>query len=373
MPDYLFTARSPDNRTVTEFIDAESANAVLATLRRRNYSDIVLHTDDTAAYFSAPRDNEQLSARDYVRLRNARSDAGIIFFLLGKILLSNKLRGFWLLWLLALVGFIALKMWRPWHDFDGIFAATLAVVGLTPSLVIGVLVFVAASNSLRIIEDDSWGRWDSVLPLLPKVADRLPPQQTALLQAKALAGSGRLDEGLRCLAPFGEGLLMPKWLYWASLSRIYSAACHADGELAALEKAAALAPENAYALLELAAARLRYRDDTDEAQALLNRARYNAISDVAAPNLRLVEGILLRQKGNIDEAKNCLQQALATAAALGKGGAVTTALINAELAITHAKLGNFAIGMRCYRLAEPRLRALRWEDLIARCEEALGR
>ena len=46
MPDYLFTARTSEGRTVTDRITAPTVDAARYALETRRYADIIFHTDD---------------------------------------------------------------------------------------------------------------------------------------------------------------------------------------------------------------------------------------------------------------------------------------------------------------------------------------
>jgi type II secretory pathway component PulF len=68
MAEYLASARTPDDRKVTERIEAESADQVVQILRDRGYADIVLHTDDVSALYSRQSEvDKHISPREYVQ------------------------------------------------------------------------------------------------------------------------------------------------------------------------------------------------------------------------------------------------------------------------------------------------------------------
>ena len=68
---------------------------------------------------------------------------------------------------------------------------------------------VAGRRYRKLIDAVSWGRWEEVLARVDSVGGRMPPEEIAFQKAKALAGLGRLDEALRLVKPFGDGVKLP--------------------------------------------------------------------------------------------------------------------------------------------------------------------
>jgi hypothetical protein len=145
--------------------------------------------------------------------------------------------------------------------------------------------------------------------------------------------------------------------------------------VAALEKAAELAPQEAAVLVDYACALVRYRRDPRLARQYLEAARKLPISDVIGYAVDQCQGMIALAEGNPFDARDCLNQALAKLRSFRHGTPLIAASIDrvhALLALANAAAGDLAAARRHYQLAEPRLRALRMDDLVQRCEAVPG-
>src|SRR5262249_38103263 len=157
MPEYLYTARDPDGRKVTERLEAESADEVLQTLRHQGYTDVVLHPDDVSAQYTRQSAvSKHISPREYVAFRRFRGHFDHTFFLLRKLLVSS-----WLI-LLCSLGLLAVRrgLGLPWGFLDYV-----AVVVLVFPLVWAVAsqFFRTGTRYRRPLHEGSWGRWGGVV------------------------------------------------------------------------------------------------------------------------------------------------------------------------------------------------------------------
>lgn len=375
MPDYLISGVTPEGCKVTERLQAASADAAVKILRDRDYQQIVLHTDDVAALVMGQSSREHfLSPREAANLRYQGS-LGVYWLYVRKFYGQGGN-----LWprLLVVAGIVLI--WhrlaeRPWGVIEVGILAFVALRLLLPLFVSARLLwFGGLARHLRLAEARAWGRWPEVLRLLPQERAHMRPYEAALLEARALAGLGRLDEALHVLAPFAEDREVPKRRYWSGLAGIYFAARRKDESLAAMEKACTLAPDDALVLADLALSLLRRRRDTDRAEELLKRARSHAVSDHADGMIQRVEGMLALERGNLQEAQRLLEESLRKESAIKMNplARATVDKIHASLAVCHALQGHRALARKHFRRAEPRLRALAEEELLERCHEALG-
>lgn len=148
-----------------------------------------------------------------------------------------------------------------------------------------------------------------------------------------------------------------------------------DEHLAWNQKALDLAPDNATLLLDRAMSLLRYQVDVPVARQLLVRARSHALSDALAPVAEAVEGMLLLEEGRPAEAREKLASGLAGLDRFRNASPLIGAVqdrFRVYLALSFAALGDRQTAEQQFRLAEPRLRALKREDLLARCEKTIG-
>ncbi len=368
MAEYILTGRTPGGQKATERVEAASADDAVKTLRDRGYTEIVLHTDDVMAQCGAPgMTNEFVTPADHVAMRRL-GQFGYVLFLVGKLY-----RREWLVSLLVL-GFLAFRRATgyPWGIFD-----VLAIGWLVVPLVIAVggQLFNPARDYAHLIEQVSWGRWKEVLRLLPALRSKIPPHEAALREAQAIAGLGRLEDALAMFRPFADGKHIPEWMYWGLVADIYVAAGQHEPIVEANERAAELAPDNPTVLLDLALILLRYRRDTQRARALVHEVKKHQISDVLAPFVEMTEGILAFEEGHAHEAVERLEKALAEATRFSNSSPLVGVMLDrmhTYLALAHAGRRDYPTAQRHFDMARPRLEALRSDDLLQRCRQALG-
>jgi hypothetical protein len=379
VPKYLASGRNPDGRQITERVEAASADEAVKLLEQRDFTDIVLHTSDIEAVVQQQMRalhsparvkavDRFLTPRDWLRLRNKGGYLAQVFFLIRKAYTQN-----WWVYVLAL-GLLAFRcfMHMPWGPLDyaliGIFF--LPLVWFLPAPLFG-----PSSTYDRVINACAWGRWNEVLALLPAIRGKVTAHEIAFREAEAFAGLGKLDEALDRIQGFSDGEQMPIWLYWGRLSGVCATAHDFEASVAAMQKAAELAPQEPVVLLDYATALIRRKRDPVRAREFLERAKKHAISDVIAYAVDQCQGMIALDEGHPSEARDLLNQAMDKVTKFRKSSALIGAAIDrihAFLALANAAAGDHAAALEHYRIAEPRLRALRYDDLIQRCKAALG-
>jgi tetratricopeptide (TPR) repeat protein len=366
MPEYYLTSRTPSGFTRTECVVALSADAAVERLRERGHTDIVLHTDEVGAQFPMPLSaRPYVSPREYVGYRHNRGYFDRALHLTLKLYKAN--------WLLMLMIASLLAMHRyldaPLDWYDGVGALILA----SPLLAGPILtLFNPVLRYNELIEAVSWGRWEDVLELLPGIEQRVRPHEGAFRRAQALAGLGRLDEAVAVVERYSDGREIPLWLFYARLATVYQIGGDVEQSLDLHECAVEAAPEIATVLVDTAFAVLRHRRDTYRAALLLEQARAHAVSDLATPFLRKTEGLLALERGKAAEALQLFEESIKGASAF-LGNPLVRANIDVThslIALAHVALGDREAADRHFRQAEPRLRALRYDDLLTRCAKA---
>ncbi len=89
----------------------------------------------------------------------------------------------------------------------------------------------------------------------------------------------------------------------------------------------------------------------------------------------MVEGLIRLEEGNPREARELLERARKMADGFRHSSPEMGSLadqIRAGLALAHAAEGDLEAARRHYKLARPRLVALRIDHMIERCEKAIG-
>ena len=367
MPRYLLSGKRPDGRRTCGFLEAASGTAAVKAFRKRDCTDIVLHTDEAAAL---ELEQMPVSPRDFLALRDASTE--------WRRALVHARISWRQLWVVNLA-FVAFLVWRrlagrPWGLSDWL--ALLAVGVPLASALVSVCPWLSrARRHDRLMDALAWGRWEEALELLPRLRGTVPPLEYAFREAQALAGLGRLDEALGGVADLADNNTVPEWLCWGRLAEVYGAAGSPDDVLDCKEKAVKAAPQNPTALLDLVSSLLRRGGHVRRAESMLARAKSKALSDTLVPYADAAEGILALERDEPEEAKRLLTQALTGLSAFR----LTTPLIGsveasfrAWLAVACARLGDMDTARREFGLVEPRLRALKEDDLIRRCEQALA-
>jgi len=365
MPTYLFTARDRNGREVTESMDAPSADWIVLKLHKDGYSDIVLHTENVGANYTKMVDG--ISAKEYLAFRRKPTRLGDALWVARRIYWQSlPLHG----------GLVAVLVYRRFATIPpGIIdAVAVGLLALPFLFALGSQLtnWVYAYN--RMVDASGWGRWEEVLNLAAKLKGRVPPEELAFRTARALCGLGRVSEAFNLLKPFGDGHAMPLWMYHARLGEVYVVLKQYDKCVENAELAAQLAPADPTVLLDLAGTLLRFQPDLPRIERLLDEIRSHAVSDVLSPVLEMTEGALKVEQGYPHAGRVKLENGLKRWLAFGLDEAITgpfTDRCYVYLAIACARLGDLIGARDFYRLAEPRLKALGYDDLLERCHREL--
>ncbi|HVW39485.1 MAG TPA: hypothetical protein VHB99_19340, partial [Pirellulales bacterium] len=155
----------------------------------------------------------------------------------------------------------------------------------------------------------------------------------------------------------------------------YRSANQRDMALAAQEKALECAPDDPIVRIDLAVAVLDEHRDVVRAKELLAHARKQPMSDLAAQFAQGAEGAIALEEGNVRLAIERLEAALRAKRALARSNGQSAAaadILAARLAVALAANGDLEAAQAHFRQAEPRLRAIQHDKLLARCQQALG-
>jgi tetratricopeptide (TPR) repeat protein len=376
MPDFFVSGRSPEGRQVTERVEAASAAEAVRLMEQRNFTDIVLHTSDlevlvrqqSEAVYGKKDVHRVFTPREFLRMRRDGS-------YLGMVLLTIRMsyaRSWWVvipgLALLAARRYLGQPL--DFMDFALIAALLLPLVG---ALVVPL--FGSAPRYRRVVEARAWGRWEEVLALLPTIEGKVRAHHSEFFKALALAGLGRLDEALRRYERFGDGKRIPLWLYWSHRSSVCAAGNDIEGAVRAIEKAAEIAPEEPAVLIDYATSLVRRRRDARRARRVLDEALKHPISDVIAYAVDFCRGMIALEENQPFEAREWLNRAMDKVETFRNASPLMGSSrdrVHAFLALANAATGDHEAALRHFRIAEPRLVALRYDDVIERCEAALG-
>jgi tetratricopeptide (TPR) repeat protein len=370
MPEYLATARNAQGKKVTERLDVNSADEAVQALRDRGYDEIVLHTDDIAARYSKQKAvASTVSPRQYLWFRTMPSWLAHVLV----VSITAYRKGWY--WNVAALALLAYRLrkgwgWGPTEIGLGIYLFFPVIFAF------GSLLFRGASGRYRrLMEAVAWAKWDEVLGLADAAAGNVPAEEIAFQKAKALAGLGRIDEGLGLVEYLADGKKMPLSTYWSRVAGLYTTAKRPDDSKAAMEKSLEFAPENATLLIDMAESEVWLRHNSKRARELLDRARTHAISDLLQPFVINTEGLIQLEEGRAREARQLLEQAFEKAKVFRHASPLMEARLDrmhVPLVLACAAEGDLESAERHWRIAKPRLVAFKLDDDIARCEKALG-
>lgn len=368
MPKYLVSGIDHRERSTTEVVSAPNADEAVRRFAARGFSNVVLHSDEVIAHLFQPKALEHLTPRDYLAIGRVNR-FGFLWRVIARLYRSQAL-------LFAID--VALIVGRRILDVDwGLIDSIAAMFLASPILIVlfGEL-FNPSRKYERAMAYNAWGRWAEMLSALPAVRRYLPAPQYAFHEAKALAGLGRLDDAMETVRPYADDPKTPAWLYWGQLADVFTAAKLPDRVIECGEKAVEHAPDNVTVLIDLAMTLLRYRRDAVRARPLLERAHTHAVSDVIRPFLIMADGVLALEENRPDRARPLLEEGLKEAIRFRHASPLVGSAIDrihAYLALTCAALGDHVAADEHYKIAEPRMRAFEANDMIERCEAALGK
>ena len=367
MAEYILTGRNERGRTITDIVEAESADEAFQLFADHGHVDVVLHTDDNVAHFIKPSAvRKTFTPREFLGYRT-RGRVDCALFLARKLYTQS-----WFVYVLCL----GIVVWRRWTEVEWGFFDSLPVAMLFFPLVFAAYAELTskAAPYRRVLRAVLRGRWEDIPRHLRRVRIQLPPFERPFREAQALAGSGRLDEGLDHFRPVADDPAVPPHLYWSYKALIFQTARERQKALECNARAAELAPTNPIAQIEYALGLLTVKGDTRQARERLTIARKHALSDVGVLFLLFAEGVLAIEERHANDAVPLLQAAAKGLRPFTGGNpAVGTiiARIQANLALAHAAAGDLEAARRAYRKAEPILAAHDALEL-ARCREVLG-
>ena len=369
MPEFYYTATDRAGKRTSSKLEAASSQEVILELESADYSNIILHTDDFSAALSemmpqkVPVKN-RVSASEYVEIRSL-TDMGFFKFLLKKLYWEAR----WYYFVAAILLFYFL---RESDKFVGAFSFTSLLLLLIP---VGIAVkaawFSQSRKYFQLLEDFTWGRWNEVLALIPKLRTFIPAIELSGRKASSLAALGRLDEALEVMAPYANHPEIPPWMYFARLAEIYEYAHEREQALDCRSQAHEDAPDNITVLLGYANTLLKQNKDPQLAQRLIQEAEQQPISDMLEILLLFTKGLLELNVGEprlafhlFVEGQNRLQPLLKSQPV----ARMSSDIGRAYAAIALAELGEKEQATIQFKLALPRLKALDSKLLIERYE-----
>jgi len=376
MLKYQLSGTDAQGQRNTITIHAADSQDAFTRMEAQGYSDIVLHTDDVAAAITQmmPQELDECEASDFVTAADEvefrfLSNWGFFFHLTRKLYVQ------WWWTSLICVAILGNKLIsdRPFSIWD-----TIWVVLLLLPLALGVhsAVFSKTRKYDQMLEALHWGRWQEVHRLAPALRGHIPDLELDIRIATALAGQGKLSEGLRMLAPYAELADVPKWMYYARLTEVYLAAQQPEEALKCQEQSYAIAPDNSTVALDLAMGLLKNQVDTPRAQKLIEDVESQHLSDVVQIFVGLAKSLLYLNQGQYREAAAGFRKGEDDLLPLAVGSAPVRSAVDmsrAFRAIAMAHQGLTADAEKLFTTVRSRWEALPGNRLVERFDRAMGR
>jgi len=377
MQEFLFSATTPDGRTVHERIEAANLDQARYILEIRKYRAIEFLTDEHGADIrraarsgvTIPKIDPSLwTAEDEVASRRRRGLAEKLVWAFRQHALIFAVLAGWVVLVLhngppyrafAWTGFILLPLYFLWFV----------------RLVLPLTLF------QLILEASVWHEWKRLRRLIGFVrflkkflTTAIPDKELDIREAASLAAEGRLADGLKLVEKYRGHPDVAEYLYLTRLSGIYDAAGEYDRVVALLEEAAAKGPGGVSEWIDLAMARIRRKHDAAGARAALQNIEGREVPALAQAFRLIVEGMIAGEEKDDLRAYEYFRTGVEKLQATGGSpllqGVVAEA--RAGLAISLARLGRKDAARSILAKERPLLEARKETGLLARCDSAIG-
>ncbi len=368
------TDREGQRNTIT--IHAVDSQDAYARMEAQGYSDIVLHTDDVAAAITQmmPQDpaacvDPDLVSASYDVEYRFMSNGAFFLHMCGKLC-----RQWW--WVMVICGALVGNKIINGQSLGVLDILWIALFMLPISLALHSAVFSMTRKYDLMLESLHWGRWKEVLKRAPALRGHIPDLELDIRIATALAGQGKLDEGLRLVAPYAQQADVPQWMYHARLAEIYIAARQPEEALKCQMQSYELAPDNSTVMLDLAMGLLKNQQDTPRAQQLIAEVESQHVSDVVEVFVGLAKSMLALNTGKYREAAEGFQEGEEALAPMAGGSAPVRSAVDmsrAYRAIALAHLGEKDAAENLFKSVRKRWEALPGNRLVERFDQAMGR
>lgn len=366
MLSFNFRATSPQGDPVAKRVEAASVNAALTQLQQRGYTQIQLLDDENSAVKlgdAASSRRLQFSTREEEALRRRKSFAGRTLWSFSKN---------WWIWGPLLV-WMAIAAWRGGGAFPAMPAALLLTFLIWFAWATVPSVFydqaLQASVWCRWREVERWMRWMARWKAWFKTP--MPEHELLFRTATAMAGQGRLHEGLRHVAPLARDTRLAPGFYQMRLASLYFAAKDFDTVARLQDEARQLNPSPS-SVIDLATTRARWLGDAKSAQQLLVDVDAKVLPPSAQAFFGYCQGVIALAQGRPEAAIQHLAESLESARAMAGIPLIQSLVLDAR---AHYGLALSALGRPDeakphLNAAYPLLKARDDVHLIARCRAA---
>jgi tetratricopeptide (TPR) repeat protein len=375
MANYVWTARDRSGQNVVKEIQADTAEEAQSILLAEGYSALVLKEDDVISAVNAGFSDrptifgEEIKVTAKDRLKH-RDNTSTNFF--SAILTGVKQSAFFCI---LIVGYAVYQGYR------GHWGSVLLLAG---ALVAWLAFLTCVSLPLvyyhKLIKASDWNRWDEVISLIGRLRavrkfsiTGVPETELIRNHAKALAGMGRLNEGLAEYKQCEGRPDCPSWLYKLFVASLYTTAKKYDKaieyNLMSIEE-----KSTSTAWADLSNRYARYKRDAIKARKAMAEADKSPMSDIAKPFRIRCLGIIAYLEGDYSSAKRELETAIELVDKAKsrpfRDGHLSVA--RAYLGCVLAKQGDLPAAKKIFALAKEYLLATKEDELLAECRQLIG-
>jgi tetratricopeptide (TPR) repeat protein len=376
MPVYVWQAKDSSGKTVLKEISADTAKESQDILLADGYTDLALKEEDVmsavqAGFADKPKmfgEEIEVTTEDRIKFQE-KAPVGFVSVLLTSFY-ENKV-----FFLLLIGGAVWAGYSSHWVTFALLLVALLAFVAFILCLSVPLVYY------QKLIKASDWERWDEVLSLLDTLQSagkfsfiKVPESELIRNRAKALVGQGRLGEGLKLYQQCEGRPDCPKWLYTLFVAGLYSAA--KDYNKAIELNLASIAEKNTpTAWADLSYRYARYKRNPAKAREAMAEAEKEPMADVTKPFRIRCMGLIAYLEGDYATAKTNLATAIEMVEKVPsrpyRDGHLSVA--RAFLCCALAKQGDLPAAKQCFAQAKAYLVATRETELIAECQQLIGR
>lgn len=369
MPKFIITATDAKHKRETRRVVAETARDAVAQVEAEGGTEIVLHTDDVMAHTieMSPEkvDENEFTAADFIQMRYA-SKWTFFLFVLKKLYWKVK-------WSLAVI--VVIWLWYERlssHPFVKAFLI-ISTLGIPFLIAAHATFFGWASKFDALLEDYAWGRWQKVIQGLPPLKHKIPRLEYFVLKAGSLAGLRKNDKALALMKTLEGAPDIPRWMYLGRLAEIYVVAGDSEAALNRVQQAYEEDPENPTLQLDLALALLKNDAEIDRAAALIETAEKQPLNEFLTLMLPMHKGFLAGARKQYADAERLLRTAienLKPASIRHPSVRQLIDLLHGQLAIVLARQKDFRGAEEHFKIAFPRLCAIKADHIINRYKTA---
>jgi hypothetical protein len=377
MPNFIWTAKDKFGKPVVKELVAETIEESRAILLAEGYTDLELKSDEITDAARTAFTDEMGILREEIKPKVATKEfvkhLGNVPQTTLKLILRSIVHDipFYLLMIALMVLEIFLGH-RIIAIAIGIAAVSWLVFRIWMSLP---LIYYAKLNKAK-----DWYRWTEVLQIIKSLeiiqhtnSIKLPATELIKARAQALAGLGRLLEGLSEFQQCEYEPGVPSWLYKAQLADIYSIAKDYDKSLEygwkALEE-----KQTPVFYLDQADRLLRYKKDTVKAKEILSKIDKDTLTEIAKPYYLRCQGILDYFEKDYASARQELEISLKMEEEARnrpfRDGRI--GILNGYLCCVFAKQGDLTEAKKCFEKAKEYLIATGETILLEECKRAVG-